>query len=458
METGFPFQFQIAVALLAGGVVLALSQLKQGAGVPLLAGLASIIFWYFGDVYYNSYDYYALQFRPQVLELAWAQVAVFIFFFILFAQLMTRGLRGRSLAYRAYRYPLNRTHEFQSMISNFFVVIIVLWIVCLVSAVVLIGSDVVHFLLPFIGDRANPFARARIGGGFSALVSLVGYLYLLVGAGAGVILALTRNKKLRMYAMILCVSVWSFYLLDRTRNSMLVVCLPGFLSWVFFKLNQPLMVRAGYLFVGVLVLSLWMAFVMAARDSQTSVQNHLSSVGWNSVAESQSRHAGLNMFEELCWITNFMLDGRLKANEGERYLAELANPIPRALWSNKPTIGLEYAILRGQRSVRGGEAVTATVSTGLIGQGTTNFGLFYGPLAAAFLFALWVRLLSDLDTKRQSLNRFPIYIVGLVLTFNMGRDITLLTLYPFFFGLIAINLFENSRLFKQIRMPKPQAT
>jgi hypothetical protein len=32
------------------------------------------------------------------------------------------------------------------------------------------------------------------------------------------------------------------------------------------------------------------------------------------------------------------------------------------------------------------------------------------------------------------LGRLPLYALGLILTFNLGRDITLITLYPFVFG------------------------
>lgn len=120
---------------------------------------------------------------------------------------------------------------------------------------------------------------------------------------------------------------------------------------------------------------------------------------------------------------------------GHRYFAEAVNPIPRVLWKNKPTIGLDYSMARGQIAAGDSGAVTATVSTGMIGQGCANFGVFFGPLAAATLMALWVALLARDDfLSHKQPGRLMLYASGLILTFNLGRDITLLVLYPYFFG------------------------
>ena len=46
------------------------------------------------------------------------------------------------------------------------------------------------------------------------------------------------------------------------------------------------------------------------------------------------------------------------------------NPIPRGLWQDKPEIGLDYAIARGQKLEAAGAkegGVGATISTGMIG-------------------------------------------------------------------------------------------
>jgi hypothetical protein len=145
------------------------------------------------------------------------------------------------------------------------------------------------------------------------------------------------------------------------------------------------------------------------------------------------------MYEELCWINTFIEDGRYEPEWGQEYLDELANPVPRSLWPGKPTIGLDYAVLRGQA---GGEedqgGVYATISTGMIGQGVVNFGRLLGPVCAALLMSLWAAVLARLDLRGSAIGSFPLYALGIILTFNMGRDITLLILYPFVFGALII--------------------
>jgi hypothetical protein len=78
--------------------------------------------------------------------------------------------------------------------------------------------------------------------------------------------------------------------------------------------------------------------------------------------------------------------------------------------------------------------VYATLSTGLIGQGVANFGLYLGAPFAALLMALWACWLARLDYLGQKIGFIPLYGLGLILTFALGRDITFLDLYPFVFG------------------------
>jgi hypothetical protein len=109
-------------------------------------------------------------------------------------------------------------------------------------------------------------------------------------------------------------------------------------------------------------------------------------------------------------------------------------------------IGIDYAIARGQKfegvGAREG-GVGATISTGMIGQGVVNFGPFFGVLAAAFLMGLWAALLARQDLKGDKTGRLLLYMLGLVLTFNLGRDITLITLYPFLFGYIMLSVWAQ---------------
>jgi hypothetical protein len=76
------------------------------------------------------------------------------------------------------------------------------------------------------------------------------------------------------------------------------------------------------------------------------------------------------MLEDLAWINSFIDKGTYAINYGQRYFAELVNPIPRGLWQGKPLIGIDYAIARGQLygdQELGEAGVGATISTGMIG-------------------------------------------------------------------------------------------
>ena len=109
-------------------------------------------------------------------------------------------------------------------------------------------------------------------------------------------------------------------------------------------------------------------------------------------------------------------------------------------------IGIDYAIARGQKwegADKNNAGVGATISTGFIGQGVVNFGRFFGPIAAALIMAAWAALLARQDLQGDQTGRLLLLLVGLVLTFNLGRDITLITLYPFFFGLIMVNTWRR---------------
>jgi hypothetical protein len=79
----------------------------------------------------------------------------------------------------------------------------------------------------------------------------------------------------------------------------------------------------------------------------------------------------------------------------------------------------------------------------MIGQGVVNFGPFFGVLAAALLMAIWVAILARQDLKGEKTGRMLLFFIGVVLTFNLGRDITLITLYPFLFGYIMLTVWAQ---------------
>ena len=78
----------------------------------------------------------------------------------------------------------------------------------------------------------------------------------------------------------------------------------------------------------------------------------------------------------------------------------------------------------------------------MIGGGVLNFGPFFGPMAAGILMALWTALLIRWWQQRDSLPRLVLFMLGAGLTFNLGRDITLLVLWPVVFAYCFVRLIE----------------
>jgi hypothetical protein len=222
------------------------------------------------------------------------------------------------------------------------------------------------------------------------------------------------------------------------------------LAWVLLRLKGGIILKGAVLAGSFAVIEAWMRFVIDSR-SKASISLMFSSLGVGGVAqrmeEIETEHKGLTMFQELSWINSFIDKGTYAVNNGAIYFAELVNPIPRVIWPNKPMIGIDYAIARGQLFGGASEnaaGVGATISTGMIGQGVVNFGPFFGVLAAALLMAIWVAILARQDLMGEKMGRMLLFFIGCVLTFNLGRDITFITLYPFIFGYLLLTVWARA--------------
>lgn len=334
---------------------------------------------------------------------------------------------------------------FQRQLTRLFYGCTMIWAILCVIAALLLRSQILYFFFPFLGYNASPWSHGRIGAGFDALSVIAIYLQLLVAGIFGVVAALSTNKRIRWLALVCCVLSWPYFIFSRTRNTMLALVIPGVLSWVFLRLRGGMLKRLLVLGGCFLLVNAWMGFVIANRSTM-SIVDAFKEKGFTLDTDEKVHHEGLNMYEELCWINTFIQQGAYKPNWGSRYFAELVNPIPRGLWPGKPLIGIDYAMARGQG---GGEAeeggVYATISTGMIGQGVVNFGRVLGPAFAALLMSFWVVILARLDLHIHEFGRLPLYALGIILTFNLGRDITLITLYPFAFGALLVWWFDHRR-------------
>jgi len=407
----------------------------------MLAVLGTAAAWYVGDAFYNDYaENHAKMFTPGTLAGAWWQVAWFLLVFLLATPEIHRAINSRYVQRRSGVMQLFKHGVGQPVIQKQLALLFKgcawVWILLALIALLLLKTQVIYYFFPFLGYKATPWTHGRIGAGFDAFSIIAVYLQLLTASMFGVVAALATDQRIRRMALMFCLFAWPYFIFDRTRNTMLAMVIPAVLCWVFLRLRGGLIKKALVLLVFFLVVNMWMKFIIANRSDMT-ITAAFKEKGLN--AEKKVHNEGLNMFEELCWVSTFLDKGSYHVNWGGRYFAELVNPIPRGLWHGKPLIGIDYAIARGQGGADADSAgVHATISTGFIGQGVVNFGRIIGPAFAALLMSLWVVWLARLDLTIQGLGRLPLYSLGLILTFNLGRDITLITLYPFVFGAVAV--------------------
>jgi hypothetical protein len=458
----YPISFFVSLLALIGASLFAWKHRREGWGLPMLAVLGTVAVWYHGDGLYNDYEEYQTIIGDDALGAAWWQVLLFVvafsFLVLPLHRLVNASLVGRQSRLLFYAKTGRITDAaIQRNIDQAAKALLICWVVLMAIALSRKGWAFGAMFFPYLeGYKLNPWYRGRVGGGFSALVSLAGYLQIFLTAGFGVIAGVSKNPKTRIMAITICFLAFPYYIFDRTRNPMIATMLPGLLAWVFLGIRARIIVKAAILFGVFLLANFWMMAVVSTDMDrgvtvgdalkQLKVQKNEESdiVGATGEERDKPKHEGLNMFSELAYINSFFDSGTYEPSWGERYFAEAVNFVPRGLWKNKPMVGLDYAVARGFAEDKISESsggVTASIATGMIGQGLVNFGRFLGPVFAALLMSIWVSVLARLDLRGDPV-RLMLCAVGMIFTFNMGRDITLLVLYPFIFGYMLLLAWE----------------
>jgi hypothetical protein len=452
-----PISFWAVIAALLGGGIVAWQRMRDGTGLPTLAVLGTTAGWYIGDAFYNDYaNNHAKLFVSEVLTSAWWQVAWFVIVLIMIIPGVNRWVnRGyqqrRSGVVQLFKQGVDQP-ALQKQLNALFTGCVSVWIVLLLIVLVLLKDQVIYYVFPFLGHEVNPWSHGQIGAGLDCLSVPAIYLQLLSATMFGVVLALATNRRIRSYALLFLLLAWPYFIFNRTRNTMLALVIPAILCWVFLRLRGGMWKKALVLLACFLIVNTWMKFVIANRTT-TTITAAFRQKGLSAAQQKHAHNEGLNMFEELCWINTFIENGTFRVDWGANYFAELVNPIPRGIWHGKPLIGLDYAIARGHHVTSSNGSVDTTISTGMIGQGVVNLGRILGPAFAAFLMSLWIAWLARFDLQVNEFGRLPLYALGLILTFNLGRDITLIVLYPFIFGALLIWWMDRQR--SRLNSPQP---
>jgi hypothetical protein len=422
---------------LAGAALLVLTlescvKLLNGDSFSItLAVYVTVFGWYFVDPFLNPEQY---TFIPgSLISQSYGQVLLFLLgfrFFMPFAQswIVRRKTTG---VFHVQRF---RPQQILLVTGG-------IWFLLLVIGIVRMNGDVIGALFP-IDSRAGATmwgrdAVATSSSGF--LVAAAGYMFNAVTAFLGVLVFFQRSAFWRCVAGAMFVISLPYFLFEGARSHFLAAVLPAIVSYLLYG-RHPLILKIGLLAVAFVCLDHGFKLVTAFRG--TGFRELLAAEHPYELVDEDLRQSGLNMIQELCFANAFLGSGTASLSYGGRYLNELLNVVPRVLWPSKPLLGIDYAKWRGLEDPQSDLGVAATISTGMIGGGLLNFGPFFGPIVAGIIMALWTGLLIRWWQQRDSLLRLMLFMLGAGLTFNLGRDITLLVLWPVVFSYCLVRFIE----------------
>jgi oligosaccharide repeat unit polymerase len=420
-----------AVVLVVLTVESCIKLLNRNPLAVMLMVYVTVFGWYFVDPFLNpeQYDYLP----SSLLGQSYGQVLLFLIAFRIFTPVATRWI----LSFRNSGVLDTRLTPEQILKAAG-----ALWLVLFLIGIYRLDGDVIGAVFPLDGrGGATMWGRSALESGASGfLISSGGYLFNAVTAFLGVLIFFQRSTTWRLVAAAMFVITLPYFFLAGARSHFLAAVLPLIITYLFYG-RHLLLVRFAILAVAFVCLDQAFRIVTANRDNG-GFREALASENPYELIEKDLPQTGLNMIQELCFVNVYQSTGGTLPAYGEGYLNELLNVIPRVLWPSKPLIGIDYAKWRGFDSQETDLGVNTTVSSGMIGGGVLNFGQIFGPLAAAILMALWTALLVRWWEQRQSLLRLVLFMLGVGLTFNLGRDISLLVLWPAIFAYCFVRLAE----------------
>jgi hypothetical protein len=396
-----------------------------------LAVYVTVFGWYFVDPFLNpeQYDYIP----SFLISQSYWQVFLFLIGFRFFMPVAVQWIVHRR---STGLWATQRFTPEQILISAG-----AIWLVLLVIGIARMGGDVIGALFP-VDSRAGATMWGRGAVASSAagfLIASAGYMFNATTAFLGVLIFFQRTTFWRLVAGAMFIVSLPYFLLEGARSHFLAVILPFIITYLFYG-RHPLVLKLAIMAIAFVCLDEGFKFVTAFRG--TGFRDLLAAEHPYELVDEDLRQSGLNMIQELCFANAYMASGAASPAYGARYFNELLNFIPRVIWPSKPFIGIEYAKWRGMEDPNSELGVSATISTGVIGGGVLNFGPFFGPLAAGIIMALWTAVLIRWWEQRNSLLRLALFMLGTGLTFNLGRDVTLLVLWPVVFAYCFVRLIE----------------
>ncbi len=398
-----------------------------------VAVYVTVFGWYFVDPFINPEEYDYLP--SSSLGQSYVQVLLFLIGFRVFAPVAIRWILHR----RSSGIFDTRLTPEQILSAA-----AALWFVLFIIGIARMGGDVMGAVFPLDGrGGATMWGRAAVETGASGfLISFAGYVFNAVTAFLGVLVFFQRSTARRLLAGAMFAITLPYFFFAGARNQFLAAVMPFILTYLFYG-RHLLILKLAILAIAFFCLKEGFKFVTVFRLG--GFREVLASENRYELLGEDERTAGLNMIQELCFVNTYLETGAGSPAYGARYLNELLNFIPRMIWPSKPMLGIDYAKWRGFEiadSEEGELGVNTTVAAGMIGGGVLNFGQIFGPVAAGILMALWIGLLVRWWEQRKSLLRLVLFMLGAGLTFNLGRDITMLVLWPAVFAYFFVRLAE----------------
>ena len=405
--------------------------LKRDSFGITLGVYVTVFAWYFVDPMINPEEYNYLP--SSALTLGYGQVLLFLIGFRVVLPVAARWILSRR---STGVVALQRMPPEQILIA-----VGTLWLLLFAFGIYRMGGDVIGAVFP-VDSRAGMTMFLVEGSSTDFLINSASYLFSAVTAFLGMLVFFQRTTLWRILAGAMFAITLPSFFLSGTRSGFLAVSVPFLITYLFYG-RRLLILKLAILAITFFCLKEGFRFVQVFRN-----------VGFREVLASENayelmdekdedvRTVGLNMIGELCFVNAYLDSGETTAAYGARYLNELLNFIPRTIWPSKPLLGIDYAIWRGFESDTNDLGVNTTVATGMIGGGVLNFGKILGPVAAGILMAVWSGLLIRWWEQRKSLLRLALFMLGIGLTFNLGRDITLLVLWPVVFAYFFVRLVE----------------
>jgi oligosaccharide repeat unit polymerase len=403
---------------------------RNSFGVAVVVYI-TVFAWYFVDPFLHPEEYYYLP--PYLLGQSYGQVLLFLIGFRVLVPVATRWIVGRPSTgvFATQRFAPERV----------LIAVGTIWLLLFVSGIARVGGDVIGAVFP-IDSRAGVtmWGRGAIESSATGfLITFAGYLFEAITALLGALVFFQRSAFWRLLGAAMFAITLPCFFLGGARSGFLAVILPFIITYLFYG-RQPIIVRLAILAVAFVCLEQGFRFVTVFRNS--GFRELLTAENPYELIDKDYRQTGLNMIQELCFANAYLDSGETSPAYGGLYLNELLNFVPRAIWPSKPLLGIDYAKWRGFEDPESELGVNTTISTGMIGGGVLNFGQILGPAAAGMIMALWTGLLIRWWGQRQSLLRFLLFALGAGLTFNLGRDITLLVLWPVVFAYCFVRLTE----------------